>query len=118
MNGVRRSGAGWGSSVVIYGAGLLGQLAVDFAGSPVLALLLPSTSPTNGSHCCQKTLASWASTRRVRCPRSCQQGDSGTNGDIVFEVTGNAALIPQEFELLRSQEGRFPLEQPEIVDDL
>ncbi len=110
MNGVRRSGAGWGSSVVIYGAGLLGQLAARFcrlAGArPVVAVdvahqrlaLLPKDSGVLGVDPTESDVHEVVS-----------KATRGRMADIVFEVTGNAALIPQEFEVLRSQEGRFVL---------
>jgi 2-desacetyl-2-hydroxyethyl bacteriochlorophyllide A dehydrogenase len=110
MNGVRRSGAGWGSSVVVYGAGLLGQLATRFcrlAGArPVIAVdvaqrrlaLLPKDSGVLGIDPTESDVRD-----------AVANATRGRMADVVFEVTGNAALIPQEFEVLRTQEGRFVL---------
>jgi 2-desacetyl-2-hydroxyethyl bacteriochlorophyllide A dehydrogenase len=108
MNGVHRSGVGWGSSVAVYGAGLLGQLAVRFcrlAGArPVFAVdvagdrlaLLPKDPAV---------IALDPSASDVR--ELVGEATRGRMADVVFEVTGNPALIPTEFELLRAQEGRF-----------
>jgi 2-desacetyl-2-hydroxyethyl bacteriochlorophyllide A dehydrogenase len=108
MNGVRRSGAGWGSSVVVYGAGLLGQLAVRFcrlAGArPVIAVdiahqrlaLLPKDPAVLAVD------PSGSDAREVVATAT-----RGRMADVVFEVTGNPSLIPEEFEVMRPQEGRF-----------
>jgi len=107
MNGVRRSGVGWGDSVVVFGLGLLGQLAVRFCrllgARPVFAVdvaderlrLLPGDSqiiPVNPTHDNARSLI--------------EQKTAGRMADVAFEVTGNADLIPAEIQVLR-YEGRF-----------
>ena len=107
MNGVRRGGVTWGEAVVIYGLGLLGQLTARFchlAGArPIVGVdvsdsrieLLPKVpgligvNPKNEDvHDIVKDLT------------------RGRMADVVFEVTGNPDLIPQEFNALKNQ-GRF-----------
>lgn len=107
MNGIRRSRLEWGEAVVMYGLGLLGQMAVQLAtvcgARPVFGIdvsdarlrLLPSLCtviPINGS--------------RDNAAELVKTHTRGRMADVVFEVTGAPALIPQEFGLLRRQ-GRF-----------
>lgn len=107
MNGVRRSGITWGESVVIFGAGILGQLAArvcQLAGASVVVVAdvaderlgrLPAATgivPANSTR--EDVLAALA---RV---------NGGRKADCVIELTGNAQLIPTEVAALRPQ-GRF-----------
>jgi len=107
MNGLRRAKITWGESVVIYGLGLLGQLAAQFsyaAGArPVIGVdisdfrlgLLPEKSGmVRLNPACEKVAD------RVR------DLTRGRMADVVIELTGNAGLIPSEFEPLKTQ-GRF-----------
>ena len=107
LNGVRRADVRLGDSVVIYGAGLLGQLAARFCrlcgARPVMVVdvsderlgLLPEDKAIikiNSKECdVQKTVS---------------EHTKGRMAGIVFEVTGNPSLIPSEFKVLARQ-GRF-----------
>jgi threonine dehydrogenase-like Zn-dependent dehydrogenase len=107
MNGMRRARVAWGEDVVIFGAGVLGQLAarfcllagvahtvvVDFDASR-LALLPQDVSivPVD---------ASLDDTREV-----VERITEGRLADVVIELTGAPDAIPGEFAVLRSQ-GRF-----------
>ena len=108
-NGVRRAGIGWGESVVIYGAGLLGQLAARFCrlcgARPVIVVDIadarlkllpddPAILPVNPTRADLLALVEKATRGRL--------------ADVVFEVTGNQNLIVDEFKPLRRQ-GRFIL---------
>lgn len=104
MNGVRRGEVTWGESAVVYGLGLLGQLAVrfcHFAGArPVIGIdvsdnrigMLPKTNgvkainPKNADEA--KMVYEWTNSRMA---------------DVVFEVTGNPDIIPKEFSVLKRQ---------------
>lgn len=107
MHGVRRSGIRWGESAVVYGLGLLGQLAVQFCriagarpiiGVDVSSIRLgflpeyPSVVPVNPMT--EDLLGRIGKLTRER------------KADVVFEITGNPDLIPKQFEVLRDQ-GRF-----------
>lgn len=107
MNGVRRSRLEWGEAVVVYGCGLLGQLAVRFArllgARPVFAVdvaesrlgLLPKDSailPLNPT--------------RQDPVQVVLDHTQGRKADLVIELTGNQDLLPKEFACLRVQ-GRF-----------
>ena len=107
MNGVRRGNVTWGESVVIYGLGLVGQLAVRFsyfAGArPVIGIepaksrleKLPGKPGIFGLNPKEEDL-----TVRIK------ELTNNRLADVVFEVTGNQNLIPEEFNLLKPQ-GRF-----------
>jgi len=106
MNGVRRGVVTWGESVAVYGLGLLGQLTSRFC-------LLAGCSPVIGIDLNQFRV------ERLPCVKGCI-GLNGTEdvksrvagftdkrmADVVFETTGNAGLIPDEFAVLKRQ-GRF-----------
>jgi len=107
LNAVRRADAQFGESAVVYGLGLLGQFIVRellFSGiRPVFAVdivdrrlaLLPShpgVIPVNPK------------TENVK--QVVTQRTKGRMADVVYEVTGSHALIPGEFEALKTQ-GRF-----------
>lgn len=107
MNGVRRASVQWGECAVVFGLGIVGQLAALFARvagcrpvigvdiSPVrreiaealgIDLVLDGSVPDQGS-----------TIRGV---------NNGRDADVIFEATGRGELIPFELELLRP-EGRF-----------
>ena len=107
MNGVRRSGLTWGDSVVIFGLGLLGQLAVRFC-------RLAGARPIFAVDIAAERLALLPDDPAV-VPVQATQGDvsevvrqttRGRMADVAFEVTGNSDLIPGEITVLR-QQGRF-----------
>jgi threonine dehydrogenase-like Zn-dependent dehydrogenase len=106
MNGVRRAQVGWGESVVVFGLGLLGQLAVRYCrlcgARPVvgvelidarLALAPPDVIALHPGRLAVRDVVSSATRGRM--------------ADIVFEATGSSQLIPSEFEVLRREQGRF-----------
>jgi len=107
MNGLRRSKIAWGESVVIYGLGLLGQMAAQFchaAGArPVVGVdisdfrlgLLP-----------EKSGFVRLNPKRDKVAERVRDLTRGRMADVVIELTGNAGLIPSEFEPLKTQ-GRF-----------
>ena len=107
MNGVRGGFVSWGDSVVVYGLGLIGQLALRFmevAGArPIIAVdvsehrlgLLPKKShiyPVNPS--------------KQDVVKLVKELTKGRMADLVYEVTGNQNLIPGEFAPLKKQ-GKF-----------
>ncbi|MBT7185759.1 zinc-binding alcohol dehydrogenase [Candidatus Bathyarchaeota archaeon] len=107
MNGIRRGKVTWGECIVVYGLGLLGQLVVrlcHFLGArPVIGVdvsdyrlnLLPKTQGIIGVNPNKENLTSFLS-----------KNTNGRMADVVFEVTGNPKIIPQEFSVLKDQ-GRF-----------
>ena len=107
MNGVRRSRLTWGETSVVYGLGLLGQLAVrccHAAGArPVVGVdaaaervsYLPEEPNVEGVHVATRDPA-----------EAVEDVTDGDLADVVFELTGNPDVIPTEFDALRDQ-GRF-----------
>lgn len=120
MNGVRRGQVAWGESVVVFGLGLLGQLAVRYCrlcgARPVigvdlldarLALLPPDVIGVHPERLSLRDIVASATRQRM--------------ADVAFEATGNSQLIPSEFAVLRRQQGRFvvlssPRGQPTSFD--
>ncbi len=107
MNAIRRSGLAWGEAAVVYGAGLLGQFTAVISrlcgARPVFVVdtadfrlhVLPDDSAIiriNPSHDNVTALV--------------KKYTKGRMANVVFEVTGKADLIPDEFEVLHEQ-GRF-----------
>lgn len=107
MNGVRRGRLTWGETSVVYGLGLLGQLAVrccHAAGArPVIGVdaaeprvtYLPDRQNVHGVHVGDSDSA-----------EAVVDLTDGELADVVFELTGNPDVIPTEFGALRDQ-GRF-----------
>lgn len=107
MNGVRRGRLTWGEGVVVYGLGLLGQLAVRVcraAGArpvvgvdiaPARLARLPDEAGVIGVDPTERDPA-----------EAVRAATGGRLADIVFEVTGNPNAITGELDTLREQ-GRF-----------
>jgi len=109
MNGVRRSGVRWGESVVIYGMGLLGQFCARFCrlcgAGPVFAV---DTSAARLARLPEDPLLIAVDPAKEDVTAVVKARNGGRLADVVFEVTGNAVLIPSEFAALRPQ-GRMVL---------
>jgi|YelNatPaOPRAMG01_1025707.scaffolds.fasta_scaffold02258_15 2-desacetyl-2-hydroxyethyl bacteriochlorophyllide A dehydrogenase len=105
MNGVRRSQLTFGESVVVYGAGLLGQLTAricKIAGAkPIIVVDISdyrlSFLPDNIVRINSSTQDVVSEVRRLTKERL---------ADVVFEVTGNPNIITEELKCLRKL-GRF-----------
>ena len=109
MNGIRRSGIRWGECVVIYGMGLLGQFCARFCrlcgAGPVFAV---DTSAARLERLPKDPLLIGIDPKKEDVATVVKARNRGRLADLVFEVTGNAALIPSEFAALRTQ-GRMVL---------
>ncbi len=107
MRGIRMSKVGWGESAVIFGTGLLGHFAACFCrlsgAKPVIAVdtsdfrldILPD----------EKSLIK-VNPIKQNLQDIVKEHTRGRMADIVFEVTGNSKLIPDEFKVLHDI-GRF-----------
>lgn len=107
MNCVRVSGVKLGESVVVVGAGLLGQLAVQFArlsgGFPVISVDLADFR----LELAKKSGADL--TVNPKCLDVFEAVRDATNGrmaDVLFEVTGDPQVLSQAIRLVRKM-GRF-----------
>jgi len=113
MNGLRRSRLAWGESAVVYGCGLLGQLAVRFArllgARPVLAIDMADTRlqllPTDPG-------IIPVNPRRQNVADIVREATRGRLADVVIELTGNPSLIPDEFDCVRNQGRLLMLSSP------
>lgn len=106
MNGVRRSGLQWGEAVAIFGAGLVGQLTARFcriAGARPVIVIDPARQRLDRLGAGIVAVDPGRGAVRDQVARAIR----GRLADVVFEVTGNPALIPGEFEALRDTGGRF-----------
>lgn len=109
MNGVRRSKVTWGESVVIFGAGLIGQMAARFcriAGAqPVIVADVDEGRLARLPAEVQRLAIS--STETSALESLVKGANHGRLADVVFEVTGDPGLISGEFQVLKNMEGRF-----------
>lgn len=107
MNGIRKGKITWGESVVIFGAGLLGQVAARL----LLNIGVHKVFVIDKSHFRLNLLPK---SNRLYCFDSfdetvvdkIQQENNGSLVDCVIELTGNPDLLPKEIKALRD-EGRF-----------
>lgn len=107
MNGVRRGGLQWGDAVIVYGLGILGQLAARYCAlsgaRPVIGIdivsarldLLPRAPAFVPLNAAKENVGA-----RV------EEVTRGRKADVIFEVTGNPDLITKEFAFLKRQ-GKF-----------
>ncbi len=107
MRGIRMSKVGWGDAAVVFGMGLLGHFAACFCrlsgAKPVIAVdtadfrldLLPKDKSLISVNALKQDLL-----------EKVKEHTGGRMADVVFEVTGNAKLISDEFKVLHDQ-GRF-----------
>lgn len=107
LNGVRRAEVRLGESVAIYGMGLLGQLTARLA-------WLAGARPIIGIDIAEERLEKMPrkpgvfslNPEQTAVQQKVAELSKGRMMDVVFEVTGNPALIPGELRILRRQ-GRF-----------
>ncbi|MDP2990030.1 MAG: zinc-binding dehydrogenase [Kiritimatiellota bacterium] len=107
MNGVRRANVRWGESVAVYGLGLLGQFTVLFcrlAGArPVFAI---DTADSRLERLPEDSAIVRVNPGKDDVVSVVQKATRQRMADVVFEVTGDQKLIPEEFKVLRGM-GRF-----------
>ncbi|MEM3956689.1 MAG: zinc-binding dehydrogenase [Thermoproteota archaeon] len=105
MNGVRRSQLSFGESVVIYGAGLLGQLTAricKIAGA--MPVIVVDVSDNRLEHLPDNVAK--INPLKQNVVSEVERLTKGRMADVVFEVTGNQNLIVEELKCLRRL-GRF-----------
>ena len=104
LNGVRRARIELGETVVIAGAGLLGQLAAQFArlcgAFPLICIDLSAQR--------LESAARLGATHTLAMPveeaaAEVQRLSRGRGADVLFEVTGNPAVIPPLLKLARRE---------------
>jgi threonine dehydrogenase-like Zn-dependent dehydrogenase len=104
MNGIRRGYVQWGESAVVSGVGILGQLAVQFlrlcGARPVIAV---DIADSRLARLPQDTAVVCVNAAREDVARVVQNVTKGRKADVVFEVTGNKDVLPDQIRLLRDQ---------------
>lgn len=109
MNGIRVSGIKWGECAVVYGLGLLGQFAVRFCrqcgAAPVFAV---DVSAGRLNYLPQESAVVGVNPKQHDVMEMIKKHNHGRLADVVFEITGNAALLEKELPLLR-EKGRLLL---------
>lgn len=104
MNGVRQSGLEWGDAAVVFGLGVVGQLAVriaHFAGArPVVAFEPADERRSYAPDLPGVVTADPTDADPAAVVRDANGGDLA---DVVFEVTGAPDVIPEEFDALREK---------------
>lgn len=104
LNGVRRAKLEMGESVVVFGLGVIGQLVVQLAkldGSrPVVGVDLFETRRKLALSFGADIVMDGEASDIVRQVKNIT---GGRMADVVFEVTGNPEVIPQEMRLLKKQ---------------
>lgn len=113
MNGVRRSRLEWGESAVVYGLGLVGQLAariVTVAGArQVIGVDL---EPDRIERLADNPIVTGVDPTNTAPAEIVDELTDGRGADVVFEVTGNSNVIPQELSALREQGRLIILSSP------
>ncbi|WP_436933498.1 zinc-binding dehydrogenase [Halovenus marina] len=113
MNGVRRSSLTWGETAVVYGLGLLGQIAVQccrVAGArPVIAADL---APSRHAYVPEGSAVETVDPTRTDPETAVREVAHGRLADVVFEVTGNPDAVTDELDVLRDQGRLVVLSSP------
>ena len=101
LQGIRRGRSTWGEYVVVYGAGILGQIATDFlriAGSAHIVVC--DTSDKRLSLLPKHPTITAVNPTKESVEEVVRKVTKGRMADVVYELTGVASLIPKEMTLL------------------
>ncbi|WP_225336503.1 zinc-dependent alcohol dehydrogenase [Halomicrobium urmianum] len=108
-NGLRRGRVDWGETVVVYGLGILGQLAVRLAHlAGVERVIGVDRSENRLSYLPSEPGITGVDAVDTDPAEAVADLTDGAMADVVVEVTGNPDAIPDEFDVLRDQ-GRMVL---------
>ena len=104
LNGIRRTKIELGNRVVVYGAGVIGQLLVRYllAGG-CTEIMVINRSKKRLSYLPKSPAVIPVSPTEESVLEAVKKATYGEMADIVFETTGNADLIPEEFKVLHQQ---------------
>ena len=113
MNGVRRSRLTWGEVVVVYGAGLLGQLTAQVclqAGAS--AVVVVDVAPARLRLLPDDPRLHALDPRASDVAGAVRELTRGRMADVVFEVTAEPGLLEQQIGVLREQGRLVVLSSP------
>jgi len=119
MNSVRLADIKLGETVIVVGAGILGQLACQFSrlcgGFPVIAIDLSQRRLEIA-----KKLGATITIHPEEedAEKRIMDLTEGRGGDVVFEVTGNPKVIPWELKLVKRQGRLILLSSPRGITEL
>lgn len=104
LNGIRRTKIELGNRVVVYGAGVIGQVLVRYllAGG-CTEIVVVNRSQKRLEYLPKSSAVIPVSSKTESVMEAVKQATQGELADIVFETTGNADLIPEEFQVLHQQ---------------
>lgn len=104
LNGIRRTKIEIGNRVVVYGAGVIGQLLVRYLLAGGCTEIIVVNRTEKRLEYLPKSLAVIpVSSLQKNVADVVREVTQGEMADIVFETTGNADLIPEEFKVLHQQ---------------
>ena len=102
MNGVHRSGFKWGDSAVVYGAGVIGQLTAQYLSlAGAYPVFVADISDNRLSKLPKRANIIPVNTAKEDIEEVITAKNHGRKADMVFELTGEAALIPGQVKLIR-----------------
>ncbi len=104
LNGIRRTKIELGNRVVVYGAGVIGQVLVRYllAGG-CTEIFVVNRSGKRLEYLPKSSAVIPVSSKEESVFDRVKKATHGEMADIVFETTGNAEIIPEEFQVLHQQ---------------
>lgn len=113
LNGIRRTGLELGNRVVVYGAGIIGQVLVRFllAGG-CTEIVVVNRSETRLGYLPKTPAVIPVSPRNTPVADVVREATRGDMADVVYETTGNGDIIPEEFQVLHQQGKMCMLSSP------
>ncbi len=104
LNGIRRTKIELGNRVVVYGAGVIGQVLVRYllAGG-CTEIFVVNRSEKRLDYLPKSSAVIPVSSKEESIFDRVKKATHGEMADIVFETTGNAEIIPEEFQVLHQQ---------------
>ena len=102
MNGVHRSDFKWGDSAVVYGAGVIGQLTAQYLSlAGAYPVFVADVSDNRLSKLPKRANIIPVNTTKENLDEVIIAKNHGRKADMVFELTGEAALIPEQAKLVK-----------------
>lgn len=108
FNGLRRGGLQYGEAVVVFGAGIVGQLLVRASLAAGASRVVVVDVVEERLRCLPSDPRVLTATTSDEVPQRMVDANHGRLADVVFDATGNRHLLPEEVAAVRD-EGRFVL---------
>lgn len=102
MNGVHRSDFRWGDSAVVFGAGVIGQLTAQYLSlAGAYPVFVADISDNRLSKLPKRPNIIPVNTTKENLEEVIEAKNYGRKVDMVFELTGESSLIPEQAKLVR-----------------